>query len=98
MIVFQCPASFRPTELHVRNLETFFRGAGMCPHLLAWEPRGDWPEDLVRNLCTRLNLIHCVDPFAGKLVTAGVRYFRLTGGKATGISTTTRNCRSCAHR
>jgi uncharacterized protein YecE (DUF72 family) len=33
----------------------------------------------MRDLCTRLTLIHCVDPFAGKPVTAGVRYFRLHG-------------------
>ena len=79
VIVFQCPASFRPTALNVRNLEAFFQKVGKCPHLLAWEPRGDWPEDLVRDLCTRLGLIHCVDPLAGKPVTDGVRYFRLHG-------------------
>jgi uncharacterized protein YecE (DUF72 family) len=58
VILFQCPRSFLPAEQHVRNLEAFFRGVGMCPHLLAWEPRGDWPEDLVRDLCTQLGLIH----------------------------------------
>lgn len=79
VIVFQCPASFRPTEQHVRNLEAFFHRVGRCPHLLAWEPRGDWPEEVVRDLCTRLNLVHCVDPFAGKPLTRGVRYFRLHG-------------------
>ncbi len=79
VIVFQCPASFRPTDQNVRNLEEFFRRAGRCPQMLAWEPRGDWPEDLVRDLCTRLSLIHCVDPFAGKSMTEGVYYFRLHG-------------------
>ena len=79
VIVFQCPRSFRPTQEHARNLEAFFRGVGRCPHLLAWEPRGDWPQDLVRDLCTRLGLIHCVDPFAGQPVTRGVRYLRLHG-------------------
>ncbi len=79
VILFQCPASFGPTEQHLRNIETFFQGIGACPHLLAWEPRGDWPEDLVRDLCTRLGLIHCVDPFAGKPATGGVRYIRLHG-------------------
>jgi uncharacterized protein YecE (DUF72 family) len=79
VILFQCPRSFRPTEQLVRNLEAFMRGVGTCPHLLAWEPRGDWPKDLVRDLCTRLNLTHCVDPFVGTPVTGGVRYFRLHG-------------------
>lgn len=83
VILFQCPASFRPTDLHVRNLEAFFRRVGTCSHLLAWEPRGDWPADLVRDLCTRLNLIHCVDPLVANPATrtsdSGVRYFRLHG-------------------
>ncbi len=79
VILFQCPRSFQPTKQHVRNLEAFFHEVGRCPHLLAWEPRGEWPEDLVRDLCTRLGLIHCVDPFAGNPVTDGVRYFRLHG-------------------
>lgn len=79
VIVFQCPASFRPEARNIRNLETFFRRAGDCRHLLAWEPRGDWPADLVRDLCARLHLIHCVDPFAADPVTGGVRYFRLHG-------------------
>jgi uncharacterized protein YecE (DUF72 family) len=80
VIVFQCPASFRPTGQNVRNLETFFRAAGACGHLVAWEPRGEWPKELVRDLCARLGLIHCVDPFASEPVTEGVRYFRLHGG------------------
>lgn len=83
VIVFQCPASFRPTNDNIRNLETFFRGVGACPHLLAWEPRGDWPEDVVRDLCARLGLIHCFDPLAAKpaaySMNFGVRYFRLHG-------------------
>jgi len=79
VVLFQCPASFRPTGQNVRNLEGFFRRVDACPHLLAWEPRGDWPQDLVRDLCARLGLIHCVDPFAGDPVTGGVRYFRLHG-------------------
>jgi uncharacterized protein YecE (DUF72 family) len=79
VILFQCPSSFRPKEPDVRNLEAFFRRVGRCGHLLAWEPRGNWPQDLVRDLCARLGLIHCVDPFAGEPVTEGTRYFRLHG-------------------
>jgi uncharacterized protein YecE (DUF72 family) len=79
VILFQCPASFRPTELNTRRLAEFFAKVGSCRHLLAWEPRGDWPKDLVRDLCERLGLIHCVDPFAGEPATRGVRYYRLHG-------------------
>ncbi len=79
IVLFQCPASFRPTPQNVRNLETFFRRLAVCRHSLAWEPRGDWPQHLIRELCTELNLIHCVDPFAGEPVAEGIRYFRLHG-------------------
>ncbi len=54
------------------------------------------PEDLVRDLCTRLSLIHCVDPFAGKSMTEGVYYSGCTGAAATDISMATRNCASFA--
>lgn len=79
VVLFQCPRSFRPAEANLRNMEAFFRRVGACPHLLAWEPRGDWPEDVVRDLCERLGLIHCVDPLANRPVTSGVSYFRLHG-------------------
>jgi uncharacterized protein YecE (DUF72 family) len=79
VIVFQCPASFGPTEENARNLKAFFANVSNDPHLLAWEPRGEWPNELVRNLCARLGLIHCVDPFTARPVTSGVRYYRLHG-------------------
>jgi len=66
VILFQFPRSFRPTEQSVRNLEAFFHAVGACLQLLAWEPRGQWSEDLVRDLCTRLGLIHCVGPVCGE--------------------------------
>ena len=79
VVLFQCPASFGPTEQNVQNLAGFFHRIGPCRHSLAWEPRGDWPAHLVRDLCARLGLIHCVDPFAIEPVTEGIRYFRLHG-------------------
>lgn len=79
VIVFQCPASFRPAEQNLKNLEAFFRKLAACPSLVAWEPRGPWPQDVVRDLCSRFGVIHCVDPFAHDPATAGVRYFRLHG-------------------
>ncbi len=79
VILFQCPASFRPTEQNVRGLQEFFGKLRACGHRLAWEPRGDWPEELVRELCDELHLVHCVDPFVGKPASQGIRYYRLHG-------------------
>lgn len=80
VIVFQCPASFRPTVENVRNLENFFGAIERGAFTFAWEPRGEWPRELVGDLCRRLALLHCVDPLAGEPVTSGdLAYFRLHG-------------------
>ena len=78
-IIFQCPRSFTPTEEHVTNLRAFFRRIERGPWRLGWEPRGAWPDDLVRELCRELDLIHVVDPFVGLPVTENIAYFRLHG-------------------
>lgn len=44
-----------------------------------WEPRGDWPRELVEGLCEELDLWHVVDPFSDRSVTPGRCYFRLHG-------------------
>jgi len=79
VILFQCPARFTPTEQNIRNLTGFFsrvRGAGFR---LAWEPRGQWPEDTVRELCRKFDLVHCVDPFTAQPLWGDFCYFRLHG-------------------
>ena len=75
-IVFQCPAAFRPTEENVGNLRRFFGRVDREKRTFAWEPRGAWPDDLVRQLCAELGLVHAVDPFRAAPVTSGVAYFR----------------------
>jgi len=79
-ILFQSPASFRPTDEHVANLESFFgrvdRPAGIR---LLWEPRGPWPSELVASICVSCDLVHVVDPFVNKPVTRGITYYRLHG-------------------
>ncbi|HEX8707962.1 MAG TPA: DUF72 domain-containing protein [Pyrinomonadaceae bacterium] len=81
-ILFQCPASFTPTAPHVKQLRKFFssieRPAGLR---LLWEPRGEWPGGLLRELCGELGLTHVVDPFAARTVTPEDCYFRLHGRK-----------------
>ncbi len=78
-IIFQCPKRFTPTDEHVANMRAFFSGVEREGWRLGWEPRGDWPPDLVRELCSELDLVHVVDPFQGLPVTSGVAYFRLHG-------------------
>ena len=63
-VLFQCPASFRPNDENVENLRIFFTGLAAETGLrYLWEPRGEWPEGLVRAICKDLDLVHVVDPF-----------------------------------
>jgi uncharacterized protein YecE (DUF72 family) len=79
LVVLQCPASFRPSEENVSNLQEFFRRIDRLGLVLAWEPRGAWPPELVFELCSELGLIHCVDPFKNQPVYGDFQYFRLHG-------------------
>lgn len=79
VVVFQCPASFRPTHENVANMRDFFRRIDREGLRLAWEPRGVWPEELICRLCEELRLIHCVDPFKNKPHFGDFQYFRLHG-------------------
>jgi uncharacterized protein YecE (DUF72 family) len=76
-VVFQCPASFRPTDENLGNLQRFFRDVDRDGRRFAWEPRGAWPDDLVKDLCGELDLTHAVDPFRQSPVTTGFAYFRI---------------------
>ncbi len=80
-VLFQCPASFTPTSRNVGNLRGFFSGLERAGLRLLWEPRGVWPEALIRRLCGELELVHVVDPFLGRTVTGDFLYYRLHGGK-----------------
>ena len=79
IVLFQCPASFRPTKDNVTNMREFFGGIDRAGLRFAWEPRSVWPEGLVLQLCEELRLIHCVDPFKNKHLFGDVQYFRLHG-------------------
>jgi uncharacterized protein YecE (DUF72 family) len=46
-----------------------------------WEPRGEWPREVIKDLCDELDLWHVVDPFSQKTVTPQRCYFRLHGRK-----------------
>ena len=81
LVLFQCPASFTPTELNVGQMRNFFTAVKRDKLQLLWEPRGKWPDALVKSLCQELNLIHVVDPFLSRSVTKDLFYLRLHGGK-----------------
>jgi uncharacterized protein YecE (DUF72 family) len=80
-VLFQCPASFKPTDENVANMRAFFARVGRHEGLrYLWEPRGPaWSDDVVREVCADLHLTHVVDPFVRPSVTAGLVYWRLHG-------------------
>ena len=78
-VLLQCPASFRPTDENVARMRAFLSTVDR-PVRVLWEPRGKWwPADLVRELCTELDLVHVVDPFVHATVTPEATYYRLHG-------------------
>ncbi len=79
VILFQCPASFRPAAENIRNFREFFGALERGSSRIAWEPRGEWPPDLIRELCSEFDLIHCVDPFKADSVYGSAVYWRLHG-------------------
>jgi uncharacterized protein YecE (DUF72 family) len=79
VVLFQCPASFRATGANIGNLSRFFQKIGPQPFRLAWEPRGPWPADIVRDLCAQYRLIHCVDPLVCAPDFESGIYWRLHG-------------------
>jgi uncharacterized protein YecE (DUF72 family) len=78
-ILFQCPASFLPTELNIHNLRGFFETIDRTGFTLMWEPRGSWQADTIAKLCDDLELVHVVDPFKSVSATNGLCYYRLHG-------------------
>jgi uncharacterized protein YecE (DUF72 family) len=78
-VVFQCPASFRPTKQNADQMRRFFNTIDRGDFQFAWEPRGKWPETLIFQLCEELALIHCVDPFKNRVLYGDFHYFRLHG-------------------
>lgn len=79
-ILFQCPASLKPTDENIANIRTFFSGIERGDLNFCWEPRGkDWTDEIVREICGEFDLWHTVDPFVRNTVTPEKVYFRLHG-------------------
>lgn len=79
-VLFQCPASFKPSAENISNLEIFFTEVERNQLNFCWEPRGSaWDDGLVQDICKRLDLWHVVDPFVKKTTTPDKCYYRLHG-------------------
>ncbi len=79
IVLFQCPASFTPTEEHIADMRAFFHLIERDGLLFAWEPRGEWEDEQIKGLCQELDLTHGVDPFQRPPVYGEIAYFRLHG-------------------
>lgn len=79
--VVQCPPSFLPSEGNIKNMKKFFSKV-KNDIKIAWEPRGKWGGDIIKELCKEFGLIHVVDPFFSKKLSDEVSYFRLHGKPA----------------
>ena len=78
-VLLQCPRSFRPTSKNVDRMRRFLGSVERPDGRLLWEPRGDWPDPLVRELCADLGLVHVTDPMQRETVTPEQTYYRLHG-------------------
>ena len=79
-ILFQCPAKFQPLPENILNLKQFFNSFDRTGLNCVWEPRGKlWEDDLIGELCSELDLWHCVNPFERPTVTPERCYYRLHG-------------------
>ncbi len=84
VILFQSPASFRPTEASLEAMKSFFGAIDRDGLICVWEPRGRWYDTppLIAEVCTDCGLVHCVDPLRNEPLAFGdeqIAYFRLHG-------------------
>ena len=78
-VLLQCPKSFRPTDDNVGRLRSFMAQVERPAGRVLWEPRGEWPRQLLAELCAELYLVHVVDPMPTETVTPEQTYYRLHG-------------------
>lgn len=79
-VLFQCPASFRPTPENLKRMRQFFTNTDRDELRFLWEPRGPaWTSEIVQPLCRELDLVHVVDPFVNETTTPDFIYYRLHG-------------------
>jgi uncharacterized protein YecE (DUF72 family) len=84
ILLFQSPAGFKATDENIGRMESFFENIDRENLILTWECRGNWLKNpkLVRKICKKFELVHCVDPFRNEPLYFGkkkIAYFRLHG-------------------
>ncbi len=78
VIVFQTPFSFKDNDTNIKRIVDFFSTIE-DKFTFVWEARG-WNREKVKEVCKKVNLIHCVDPMVEDPVLTGeISYFRLHG-------------------
>ena len=78
-LLFQCPARFQPLPENILNFKQFFTEIERGDLNFAWEPRGNWDDRTIAELCEELDLWHCVNPFERPTLTPERVYYRLHG-------------------
>jgi uncharacterized protein YecE (DUF72 family) len=84
ILLFQSPSGFKATDENIDRMESFFNNIDRDNLILAWECRGSWLKNpkLVKRICKKFEIIHCVDPFRNEPLYFGkekIAYFRLHG-------------------
>lgn len=79
IILFQTPASFKPTEENKKFMIEFFSTIERDELELLWEPRGKWKEEEIEEMLEICSLSHVVDPFKGRRIKGKIPYYRLHG-------------------
>ncbi len=83
LLLLQCPANFKATEENIEAMTSFLKNINREHLTIVWEPRGkSWENKIIRKICKKFNLVHCVDPFRREPVYFGknsIAYFRLHG-------------------
>ncbi len=82
ILLFQSPASFKPTEDNLEKARGFFEKIDRDDFVLVWEVRWakDWTKEIVRSVFSELGLNQCIDPFRQECFYANsVIYYRLHG-------------------
>ncbi|RKZ23398.1 DUF72 domain-containing protein [bacterium] len=79
IILFQPPASFKPTDENKKNMVEFFSNIERGGFNLLWEPRGAWKREEIEEMLDKCSLSHVVDPFKDKRIKGEIPYYRLHG-------------------
>jgi uncharacterized protein YecE (DUF72 family) len=82
ILLFQTPASFKPTEENLKKVKKFFHDIDKEDFILVWEVRWqkDWTSEIVKDLFSELKLNQAVDPFRqDSFFIKDLFYYRLHG-------------------